>query len=273
MNKVVISVPFRTQAGVVQVKRDQIIAAMKKFDLELRSSDKDSGTRYAVKNEGKRYPPKRILELATKIPRNRFFGGKPSNDVLDGLGFPIIVSDGKRSGKTSEQTAAEKTRLDGPVPDIGQLVKDLFNSRWARLDDDSVKQLPDSQYPGVYVLAYTDRKLLGLQVRENAIFYVGVSHMQGVRKRLRQFRDGLEDGDHHSGAGRFFKEVAKQTPYSELAQRKLFFVTSISVPCESRKAVRSPMDLRKLGVVAQLEWYVIARVKEKTTHEPWLNLK
>lgn len=282
MNEVTKSVPFRTQVGVVQVKREQILAAMKEFDLKFRSSEDDSGTLYAVEEAGRLYPPKRILELATGVARNKFYGGKPSNDVFVGLGFHIIESDGNQSGKTAEQTAKEQPRLNEPIPDVDRLVEDLFARTWVRLDDDAAK-LPDSQYPGVYVLAYVDEKLLGHPVKEDLtgepvtedeIFYVGVTHA-GVRKRLRQFTDGLEDGDHHSGAGRFFITVANRTPYSSFEQRKPFFVASISVPCTCLKAARSPMDLRKMGVVAQLEWYVLARVRERaeTKQEPWLNKK
>jgi hypothetical protein len=282
MNEVTRSVPFRTQVGVVRVKREQILAAMKEFDLRFRSTEDDSGRLYAVEEEGRQYPPKRILELATGVPRNKFYGGKPSNDVFVGLGFHIVASDGSQSGKTAEQIEKEQARLNEPIPDVNRLVEDLFARTWVRLDDDSAN-LPDSQYPGVYVLAYPDEKLLGHPVKEDLtgdrvtedeIFYVGMSHA-GVGKRLRQFTDGLEDGGHHAGAKRFFMTVANQTPYSSFAQRKPFFVASISVPCTCLKAARSPMDLRKMGVVAQLEWYVLARVREraKTKTEPWLNKK
>jgi hypothetical protein len=282
MNAVTKSFPFRSQAGLVQVKREQILAAMKEFDLKFRSKEDDSGTLYAVEEAGRRYPPKRILELATGVPRNKFYGGKPSNDYFVGLAFYIIAAYRDRTGKTAEQTAKEQARLNERIPDVDRLVEDLFARTWARLDDDSAK-LPDSQYPGVYVLAYADEKLLGHPVKgdltgdpvtEAEIFYVGVSHAS-VRKRLRQFANGLEDGGDHSGAKRFFITVANRTPYSSFAKRKPFFVASISVPCTCLKAARSPMDLRKMGVVAQLEWYVLARVKEraKTKQEPWLNKK
>jgi hypothetical protein len=46
-----------------------------------RSNEDDSGSLYAVAEAGKRYPPKRILELATGVPRNKFYGGKPSTSV------------------------------------------------------------------------------------------------------------------------------------------------------------------------------------------------
>ena len=275
------TVPFRTQSGVVQVSRDEILAGMKEFDLKFRLNEDESGTLYAVEEAGKTYPPKRILELATSVPRNKFSGGKPSNDVFVGLGFRITESHPERR-KTAEEIAKEQARLAEPIPDVKLLLNELFNRTWVRLDDDSAK-LIDAQYPGVYILAYPDEKFLGHRVNEDLagqpirpedIFYVGVSHA-GVRKRLRQFIDGLENGAYHSGAKRFFMIVANRTPYSTFLEKKPFFVSSISVPCTGLKTARLPLDLRKLGVVAQLEWYVLAKVKEQTEQhqEPWLNKK
>ncbi len=273
-------VTFKTLSGPQQISRDQIVAAMAEFDLRFRPNEDDSGALYAVVEAGRRYPPKRILELATGVPRNRFYGGKPSNEVFVGLGFYITEADKNQSEKNTEQIAKEQARLAEPIPDVNELLKALFARTWVRLDDEPAK-LVDAQYPGVYILAYPEEKLsgnpvaedlTGQTVREEDIFYVGVSHA-GVRKRLRQFTDGIEDGGHHSGAMRFFHTVAKGTPYSIFEQRRPFFVVSISLPCTALKIARSSMDLKKMGVVAQLEWYVLARVKEKVGREPWLNKK
>ena len=272
------SIPLKTASGVFQLTREQIISAMKEFDVRFRSTEDDSGTLYTVIENGRRYPPKRILELATGVPRSKFYGGKPSNDVFYGLGFHIAETED--GGASPQEISKEQARRAEPVPDVNQLLKDLFAKSWVRLDDD-VKRLVDSQYPGVYILAYPDEKLLGRSVKEDLagqpvteedVFYVGVSHA-GVRKRLRQFIDGLEDGGHHSGAMRFFTTVANGTPYSNFAERRPFFVASISVPCTPLKTTRFPLDLQKMGVVAQLEWYVLARVKAQTEQEPWLNKK
>jgi hypothetical protein len=69
------SIPLKTTAGVFQLTREQIISAMKEFDVRFRSTEGDSGTLYAVIENGKRYPQKRILELANGVPRNKFYGG------------------------------------------------------------------------------------------------------------------------------------------------------------------------------------------------------
>jgi hypothetical protein len=144
-------VTFKTQSGIVQVSREQILSAMQEFDSKFRAGENDSGTLWAVLENGRRYPPKRILELATRVSRSKFYGGKPSNDVFVALGFNIIEADG--GAKSLEQIAKEQARLNGPIPDVNQLVRDLFAKTWVRLDDDSAI-LPDSQYSGVYILAY-----------------------------------------------------------------------------------------------------------------------
>src|SRR5438874_10561143 len=111
------SVPFRTAVGVRQVSHDQILMAMKQFDTKCRSIEVDSGTLFAVKAGGKRYPPKRILELATGVPRNQFYGGKPSNDVFLGLGFIITEADSGR-GTNPDEIAKEQAYLKEPIPDV-----------------------------------------------------------------------------------------------------------------------------------------------------------
>lgn len=263
-----------------QLTRDNILQAMKEFDLKFRSSEYPSGTRYAIEDSGKIYPPKRLLELATGVPRSRFSGGKSSNNVFAALEFRVVETVVNRSRKAPEEDAEEQKRLNEPVPDAEWLLEELFTRTWAPLDRDSVRKLADSKYPGVYVLAYANetlpehpskKDLTGDRVKEDDIYYVGVSQIQGVRTRLQQFLAGLERGDYHSGAIRFFTDVAMQAPYSIFEQRGRFFVASISVPCIPEKGNRSELDLRKLGVLAQLEWDVLARVKAKIGKEPWLN--
>jgi hypothetical protein len=282
MNEDMKTVPFKTRLGVVQVSRAEILAAMREFEEKYRATESDSGTLYAVYEAAKRYPPKRILELAKHVSRNDFYGGKPTNDVFLRLGFAIIDSGAATSPQPNEDLIKEQARLKEPVPDAHRLVEELFAKTWLRLDDDPVK-LIDPKYPGVYVLAYPDKKYMGHPVKqdltgspvsEDDIFYVGMTH-RSVRLRLREFSDGLEDDAYHSAARRFFSNVANETPYSSFDQRKPFFVASISVPCTTLKSARSSMDLRKMGVVTQLEYYVLARVKEraKSGEEPWLNKK
>lgn len=262
---------LKTQTGEHTVTREQILAAMNEFDSRCRSAEQDAGTIYAVEEGGKPYPPKRILELATGVPRNKFYGGEPSNDVFRSLGFLVSKAHSENGWASPEEIASKLSRLKSPVPSVDELLKSLLASNWLLLQEDYGK-LADSEYPGVYVLAYTDENLVGRSVEEQHIYYVGVSHV-GVRKRLKQFIDGLEDCKHHSAAMRFFSDVAEKTPYSRFAGRKTFFASCVSVPCTYLKSARTPLDLKKLGVVAEFEWYVLAHVKEKVGSEPWLNKK
>jgi len=262
---------LKTASGEHTVSREQILAAMNEFDLRCRSAEQDAGTIYAIEEGGKRYPPKRILELATGVPRNKFYGGEPSNDVFRSLGFLVSKAHSENGWASPEEIASKLARLKSPVPSVDKLLNSLFDSIWLLLHEDYGK-LADSEYPGVYVLAYTDENLIGRVVDEKHIYYVGVSHV-GVRKRLKQFIDGLEDCKHHSAAMRFFTDVAEKTPYSRFEGKKKFFASSVSVPCTYLKTARTPLDLRKLGVVADFEWYVLAHVKEKVGSEPWLNKK
>ncbi len=265
------SVLFGVGTAEHHVTREKILAAMNDFDLHYRLDEQDSGTKYAVEHDGKRYPPKRLLELATGVSRTRFSGGERTNSVYRGLGFEVLeLADGRGLSKTAKELAKEMTRLRSPCPRIDQLLGDLFDREWVELHRDYSK-LADAHYPGVYVLAFTSRDVLGQRVDERDVFYVGMSHA-GVKQRLKQFIVGLEDGGHHSGAKTFFTK-ADRVPYSKLRSRKKFFVASVSIPCRVKKNHRKPEDLKKMGVVAALEWYVLARIKGKIGREPDLNKK
>lgn len=267
-----ISAMLKTAVGEHLVTRGQLLAAMKEFDLQFRVKEEDTGTMYAVEEDGKRYPPKRLLAIATGVPVGKFYGGERSNKVFQRLRFKVLrIAENQRAWKTAEEIAAEKARMKLPVPRIEKLVDGLFRKKWVPLREDYSK-LVDSDHPGVYVLAYSAKELRGKPVKEDQIYYVGVSHA-GVRKRLKQFIKGLKDGGLHSAAKKFFSEVAHGVPYSSLPDGKEFFVSSISVPCTYSKKARNPLDLQKLGLIAALEWYVLARVRKKTGDEPWLNTK
>lgn len=53
-----------------------------------------------------------------------------------------------------------------------------------------------------------------------------------------------------------------------------FFVAGVGVPCKTKKADRTADDLRRMGIVAALEMFVMARIKTKLPgSEPILNKK
>lgn len=154
-----------------------------------------------------------------------------------------------------------------------QLISLLLTQKWARLHG-NLTGLKDGSYPGVYVLAYSDQDLEGKPINPRDIFYVGMSNSQGgVRQRLGQFLRAIEMGTGHSGGNRFYAEYAHDRPFSELENRKTFFVAVVTIPCDVDKKDRTPADLRAMGDVAALEYYVLAHIREALGREPELNKK
>lgn len=154
------------------------------------------------------------------------------------------------------------------------IVSELLNRRWVTLDDKNIDKLKDARCPGVYVLAYSDKNMMGKEIKIKDIFYVGMSNSKGgVKQRLKQFLTGIEKNTNHSAGMRFLKEHANGVPWSKFKKRNTFYVASFSIPCEVSKDKRTADDLRTMGIVAKLEYDVLAFIKEKTGEEPKLNKK
>lgn len=148
----------------------------------------------------------------------------------------------------------------------------LINSNWIKLDD--YKTLKDCEYPGVYVLAYSDEDLSNNKIEIEKIFYVGMSNsLGGVKQRLGQFINGIEKDRSHSAGRRFFKEYMNNASFSKNKSERDFYVASLSLPCEVSKGKRTHDDLRKMGEVAMFEFEVVAHIKERLGKEPELNKK
>ena len=77
------------------VSADEISAAMARFDNELRSSpqwvkwEENQSHRFAVRKDGKLYPVKQVIALATGVPVSSFSGGVEANSYLKDRGFEI----------------------------------------------------------------------------------------------------------------------------------------------------------------------------------------
>jgi hypothetical protein len=76
-NAELLPVRQRSQGGRVtipEVSREELLEAVEKFDRELRDSQEFAGWenklnyRYAIDYEGRRYPVKTIISLATNVP-------------------------------------------------------------------------------------------------------------------------------------------------------------------------------------------------------------
>ena len=156
------------------------------------------------------------------------------------------------------------------VPDIDSLLRTLFKQKWIALED--YRKLTNRKCPGVYLLAYTNKDMAEKLVRPAEVYYVGMSRSRdGIYQRLYQFKRGIENGKAHSAAIRFFHKVAKDKPYSRMSNKRKFYVASISIPCVVNKSKRTALDIRKMGEIVRLEYYVLAYIKNSTRSEPWLN--
>lgn len=83
-------------AALPIVGREQLQTAMVEFDRAFRDMpewaawEANAAQIFAIVQAGKRYPPKKIISLATGMPVNSFSGGNQSNLYLKGLGFEVI---------------------------------------------------------------------------------------------------------------------------------------------------------------------------------------
>jgi len=155
-----------------------------------------------------------------------------------------------------------------------KLIQNLLNKSWVKLDNESLRNFQGKNLPGVYLLAWTNNKIENTQPNLKDIFYVGMSNAKGgVKGRLKQFTYGIEKNTSHSAGMRFFKEYCKNKPFSSTNHTKKFYFVSLCFNCNVIKEERTPNDLRTMGKISKLEYYLLAHVKENTQSEPELNKK
>lgn len=78
---------------IPDVNRDELLAAIEEFDAHERGDDswlENRAHRYALTHEGRRYPVKRVISLATGTPVSQFSGGRESNRYVRQRGFDVI---------------------------------------------------------------------------------------------------------------------------------------------------------------------------------------
>lgn len=72
---------------IPRVDKNSIRVAMRTFDSELRSSpdwvdwEDNKSHKYAIRENGRNYPVKKIISMATGVPVGKFSGGKGSNQA------------------------------------------------------------------------------------------------------------------------------------------------------------------------------------------------
>jgi len=225
------------------------------FDVKERTKGPVKGRRYFIWHNDSPYPPKRILSRAIKVPTSKFSGGRVINQVFRDLGFVVVTPKNRQDRK--------RRGFDKLPPSKDALVKKLLHQKWSRLVR-NFRHTADGKYPGVYLLAYSDRNLSGKSIKESDIFYVGMSNTS-VSTRLNQFIAGI-----HSAAMRFRENWGR---YKKFFRKWSFYVAIATIPCETEKGFRTEPDLCKLGRICELEYALLARVKRTEDFEPLLNRK
>ena len=78
------------------VTRQAIVNALHEFDRQAPDSGphaewlSKANFKFAVLYDGRKYPPKLILSMASGIPVTDFNGGEQANNVFKKLGFQVV---------------------------------------------------------------------------------------------------------------------------------------------------------------------------------------
>jgi hypothetical protein len=256
-----IELTYRLGGRKLSISRESIIDAMDRFDKNHTASRRERGTKYFVwrngpRGKGKPYPPKDILRSLKDCPLGQFSGGYATNQIFKDLEFYV--------GRGKFPKRQPGTNVSTPT--IAILKKQLLTKNWTSFRP-NVLEVERRKYPGVYLFALSNQKLNAKPIRLNDIFYVG-SSCTGLGARLNQFWEGQQRNCCHSAAMRFYRRWRRRTN-----SEQEFYVAEITVPCETRKEIRTEKDLCKMGRVAELEYAMIGHIKKRTGFEPLLNRK
>lgn len=262
--------PFRTIGAKkpFHITYDQISLAMN--SASKTGEVAIEGRKYAVMDPrtGRTFSPKELLRLI--IGERSFYGGRGlngANRVFHAFGFPV----GNRIDLESRRQKLRK--WNGKPQSTKSLLKRLFSQTWNTFPSGAKLQaMEGGEFPGVYMLAYSDESLKGTRIKEEDVFYIGMTCEGGLRTRLQQFRKGIVQGGFHSAADRFKREWLKGKPYRPRGKTRLY-LAFIPVKCERAREWRLPADVRRMSKVPELELAAIARVKNCLHHEPLLNKK
>lgn len=86
--------------AISSVTREELLEAIDEFDEEHRALpewigwENDGNHKFAVVHEGKHYPPKQILSLASNIDKKSFSGGDATNKIFIDRGFDVTELQG-----------------------------------------------------------------------------------------------------------------------------------------------------------------------------------
>jgi len=132
---------------------------------------------------------------------------------------------------------------------------------------DERKKISGGSYPGIYVVAFSERNISGKAfIWQKAIIYVGMTNAaSGLIGRLSHFNDTISGKRlRHGGADRV---RFKHRNYNKLSKK--LFVSVASFKCDISSKL--PSDLKKMGKVAEFEYLCFAQYAEKFGNLPQFN--
>ncbi len=139
-------------------------------------------------------------------------------------------------------------------------------SRWT--DWNNRDNIPQINYPGVYIIAKTDKNITGKKfslIKE--IIYIGMTNSKGgLKARLKQFDNTIKGKLQHGGADRV---RYKYPQYNKLISKLYTSVSYIDADTTNPKTG----DWKKMGEVAKHEYVMIAKYLDKFRRLPEFNNK
>jgi hypothetical protein len=143
----------------------------------------------------------------------------------------------------------------------------LLNRKWVKIEE--VGNLESLEFPGVYVLGFAKGNVTieGKAVKKTiaSLKYVGMSNnASGIHARIKQFKRGVTVGCGHSAGNRLYN------PDNALSLNRVF-VAFVTVNCIIKKSERTEDDLKHMGLVNCLEYYVLSKYREIMSCEPEWN--
>lgn len=142
-------------------------------------------------------------------------------------------------------------------------------SKWMKWDNRNKFDL--KKYPGVYMIAITDKNLENSEVDFKDVVYIGMTNSKmGLYGRWNQFNNSINGKEYrgHSGGNTILDDLGRYENWSS----KLF-VCAKALECNVDKKSRKPEDLIKMGWISYCEYETMAQFKEKMGFEPKYNKK
>lgn len=137
-------------------------------------------------------------------------------------------------------------------------------SKWTCRD-----KLNDIEYPGVYVIRKSCKKIAGRKFCwSEEIIYVGETHAQSLKLRLRQFDNTINGKNEHGGAQRVKHNYES---YEKLVPELYVSIRPYKCNYKGYIGSKEAKDLRVIGTILKLEYECFAAFKEEFKELPKFN--